>query len=83
MIPIPSIQYKVCSWKCPNVVFILVQCLKLNGGSGLNGVRGCGVARRNLEWAAAARRGTDGGAAEAARDELEREEKKGLSHTYK
>ena len=51
-------------------------------GSGLNGVRGCGVARRNLEWAAAARRGTDG-AAEAARDELEREEKKGLSRTYK
>ena len=59
-----------------------MQCLKLNGGSGLNGVRGCGVARRNLEWAASARRGTDG-AAEAARDELEREEKKGLSRTYK
>ena len=57
-----------------------MQCLKLNGGSGLTGVRGCGVvARRNLEWAAAARRSIDG-AAEAARDELEREERRRASH---
>ena len=58
-----------------------MQCLKLNGRSVLNGVGGCGVvARRNLEWAAAAARRSIDESAEAARDELEREERRRASH---